>query len=248
MTSPQERWIADAAEGDPAREAELRARWEAGEPLQYVLGRWGFRSLDLAVDPRALIPRPETEVLVEVALSFCPAPRQVVDLGTGTGAIALSVASECPAAEVWAVDISPDALELARCNDVSGRVRFLHGDWYGALPTELMGDVDLIVSNPPYVSELEYAQLDAVVREWEPRSALVSGPTGLECLATVIAGASAWLAAGGVLALECAPHQTEQVARLCSAHGLVDPASHPDLTGRARVVTAKQGHQPSSVR
>ena len=240
VSGPQDRWLAQAADGDAAVEAELRARWEAGEPLQYVLGRWGFRSLDLAVDGRALIPRPETEVLVEVALSRCARPRRVVDLGTGTGAIALAIAAERPTTQVWAVDVSADALSLARANDADERVEFVEGEWYDALPAELMGTVDLIVSNPPYVSEPEFAQLDPVVRDWEPRSALVSGPTGLECLETVIAGAPAWLALGGVIALECAPHQIDEVVRLCAAQGLSEPISHPDLTGRARVVTAKR--------
>ena len=238
--TPQERWLADAAGGNPGREADLTERWNAGEPLQYVLGRWAFRGLDLAVDRRALIPRPETEILVEVALSICAAPRRAVDLGTGTGAIALSIADECRKAEVWAVDSSPDALSLARANDVHGRVNFVEGDWYGALPPEMKGAFDLIVSNPPYVSEPEYEALDPVVREWEPRAALVSGPNGLECLGTVVGGALDWLAPGGLLALECAPHQVEAVLSRCRVVGLQDATAHPDLTGRARVVTAKR--------
>lgn len=240
MKSPQDRWLAEAAQGDTELETELRARWEAGEPLQYVLGRWGFRGLDIAVDARALIPRPETEVLVEVALSLCPELRLAIDLGTGTGAIALSIASERPDAAVWAVDSSADALALARSNDAEGRVKFVEGDWYDALPVDLAGTADLIVSNPPYVSESEYRDLDPVVREWEPRSALVSGPTGLECLETVIAGAEIWLAPGGVLAVESAPHQIEALLQLCATHGLSEATGHLDLTGRARVVTAKR--------
>ena len=240
VEGPQHRWIAEAAAGDSAVEAAMRARWESGEPLQYVLGRWGFRALDLAVDRRALIPRPETEVLVEVALSLCPSPRRVIDLGTGSGAIALSIAAECQGAEVWAVDSSSEALDLAHSNDASGRVRFLQGDWYDALPAELTGTVDLIVSNPPYVGEAEYRELDAVVRDWEPRAALVSGPTGLECLEVIIRSAPDWLAVGGALALECAPQQIDSVLSLCAAAGLAEPAAHDDLTGRARVVTAKR--------
>ena len=223
------------------REAELTERWQAGEPLQYVLGRWAFRGLDLAVDRRALIPRPETEVLVEVALSLCRAPRLVLDLGTGSGAIALAIADECRAAEVWAVDASEEALELARSNDVDRAVKFVHGDWYGALPARLQDSFDLIVSNPPYVSEPEFVELDAVVREWEPRHALVSGSSGLECLETIAWGAGRWLTPGGVLALECAPHQIDAVVSMCAAAGLTDATSHPDLTGRARVVTANRG-------
>lgn len=240
MKTQQRRWIAEAAAGDRELEAELLARWEAGEPLQYVLGRWGFRSLDLVVDPRALIPRPETEVLVEVALARCPEPRLVVDLGTGTGAIALSIAAERPRAEVWAVDLSVGALALARANDGERRVNFVEGSWYDALPTEIAGRVDLIVSNPPYVSESEYTALDPVVRDWEPRTALVAGPTGLECLETVVSAAAQWLAPGGVIALEAAPHQVAAVTQLCAEQGLSDATPHPDLTHRARVVTAER--------
>ena len=239
--SPQHRWIAEAAGGDFRRESELLVRWESGEPLQYVLGRWGFLGLDLAVDRRALIPRPETELLVEIALRAQPHARRVLDLGTGSGAIALGIAAERPDAEVWAVDSSPDALDLARENDVGGRVTFVEGDWYAALPADLSGRFDLIVSNPPYVTDVEFEALDPVVREWEPRAALVSGPSGLESLEQVIAGAPAWMSDGAVLALECAPHQVDQVIELTRAAGFSDTMAHADLAERGRVVTAKLG-------
>lgn len=238
--TPQLTWIAEAAAGDAALEAELLARWEAGEPLQYVLGRWGFRGLDLAVDSRALIPRPETELLVEVALSLARNPRAVVDLGTGSGAIALAIATARPRAQVWAVDASADALSLARANDARARVTFLEGEWYDPLPSELAGGVDLIVSNPPYVSDAEFEALEPAVRDWEPKRALVSGPTGLECLEAVIEAAPGWLAPGGVLALECAPHQIETVISLCESASLAGTIAHNDLAGRLRVVTASR--------
>jgi len=214
------------------------ARWQAGEPLQYVLGRWGFRGLDLAVDRRALIPRPETEVLVEVALSLARNPKVVLDLGTGAGAVALAIAAERPGAQVWAVDASADALSLARANDADGRVTFLEGEWYDPLPSELTGRIDLLVSNPPYVSEPEFDGLDPTVRDWEPRSALVSGPTGLECLEVIIEAAPGWLVAGGLIALECAPHQVDAVISLCETASLSGATAHPDLAERLRVVTA----------
>lgn len=240
--SPQHRWIAEAAGGDPGTEAELLARWAAGEPLQYVLGRWSFAGVDLAVDGRALIPRPETEVLLEVALELFKAPARVVDLGTGSGAIALAVAAACHGVKVWAVDVSATALDLARHNAADNPdITFLEGHWYEPLPLELRGRVDLIVSNPPYVSQAEFAVLDPQVRDWEPRQALLSGPTGLECLERVIVGATDWLRPGGHLALECAPHQADEVADLCWAHGLVVVGVHPDLTGRPRVVSASRG-------
>lgn len=239
--SPQARWIAEAAARGDSSESDLTARWEDGEPLQYVLGRWAFRGLDLAVDRRALIPRPETEVLVGVALSTCPVPRRALDLGTGSGAIALAIADERRKTEIWAVDVSSDALALARSNDPSGTVKFVEGDWYDALPEALRNSFDLIVSNPPYVSQSEYGDLDPVVREWEPFAALVSGPTGLECLETVIGGAPDWLTRTGVLALECAPHQVDAVIERCGAAGLQGATAHPDLTGRLRVVAASRG-------
>ena len=134
------------------------ARREAGEPLQYVVGSWGFRRLDLAVDRRALIPRPETEVTAEVAIDAARriAEPIVVDLGTGSGAIGLSVAWECRHAHVWATDRSSEALEVARANlaglgRAGARVRLAAGDWFGALPDDLVGRVDVAVSNPPYV-------------------------------------------------------------------------------------------------
>ena len=180
-------------------------RRAGGEPLQYVLGRWGFRGLDLLVDRRVLIPRPETETVVDVALAelrrlFTVAgeraagPPFVVDLGTGSGAIALAVAAEVPDALVWATDVSDDALAVARANlagsgsAVGPRVRLAAGRWYEALPDALRGRVDLIVSNPPYVAEGE--ELPAEVADWEPRDALVSGATGLEAIDEVVAGAA----------------------------------------------------------
>ena len=237
-SSPQHKWIAEAAGGDPEREQALLTRWKAGEPLQYVLGRWGFMNLDLAVDRRALIPRPETEILVEVALRLSPVPQRVLDLGTGSGAIVLVVAAACPDAEVWTVDASADALALARANDTAGVLKLLEGEWYSPLSPELAGGFDLIVSNPPYVSEAEFDDLDAVVREWEPKAALVSGPSGLECLQQVIEGAPQWLAPGGVVALECAPHQAEEVVALCERFGFEEARVHDDLAERARVVSA----------
>src|SRR5689334_12274015 len=135
-------------------------RRAAGEPLQYVLGSWGFRSLDVHVDRRVLIPRPETEVVVERALEVIDAvgARTVVDLGTGSGVIALSIAMERAAVTVWATDASPDALDVTRAN-LAGvgrpgtRVRVAQGEWFDALPRELAGGVDVVVSNPPYVAE-----------------------------------------------------------------------------------------------
>jgi len=156
-------------------------RRESGEPLQYVLGSWAFRSLELMVDPRVLIPRPETEQVVEVALGEIRRHRRpvVADLGTGSGAIALSVVAEVAGAQVWATDTSEAALAVARANlaGLAGmaatRVRLARGSWFSALPAELRGRLSVVVSNPPYVADAEVASLPAEVAEWEPREALV---------------------------------------------------------------------------
>ena len=164
---------------------QMIARYRTGEPLQYVLGRWGFRRLDLVVDQRVLIPRPETELVVEVALEFAvalPLKRTVVDLGTGSGAIGLALADELPLDDtlVWLTDASSDALDVARANLAGiGRsaqnVRIGHGSWFEALPDDLVADV--IVSNPPYVADGS-AELEQVVGEWEPTRHCSQDPRG----------------------------------------------------------------------
>ena len=197
----------DGAEADALQALVERCR--TGEPIQYVLGTWAFRRLELAVDPRVLIPRPETEVLVEVALEELRAHAEpmetgsalvAVDLGTGSGAIALSIAAEFDASTpltVWATDASKDALTVARHNiehvaakhpDAAGRVRLARGDWWAALPHALVGAAAVIVSNPPYVSEAEWSGLDRRVRDHEPKGALVPGPSGLEAVALLLRG------------------------------------------------------------
>ncbi|MFN8040562.1 MAG: peptide chain release factor N(5)-glutamine methyltransferase [Acidimicrobiales bacterium] len=233
-----------------ARFDRMLARREAGEPLQHVLGHWAFRHLDLLVDGRVLIPRPETEVVVEVALAELDAlgppdgrPRRAVDLGTGSGAIGLSLAAERTGLEVWITDVSTAALDVARANlagigRAGARVRVAEGSWYDALPPELAGEVDLIVSNPPYVAP--HDELPAEVRDHEPALALVPGPTGLEALHVVVDGAGAWLAPGGVVVVELAPGQAVGVAERAVAAGLVDVRVEPDLVGRDRMVVARR--------
>jgi release factor glutamine methyltransferase len=225
----------------------------AGEPIQYVLGHWAFRTLDLLVDRRVLIPRPETEQVVEAALAELdrvllgrPAGHRpvVADVGTGTGAIALSLAVERPAvAEVWATDRSADAAAVARAN-LAGlgrdgtRVRVAEGSWFAALPDDLRGALDLIVSNPPYVAEDE--RLDASVADWEPVAALVAGPTGLEAYRVLVAGAAEWLAPGGALVVEIGATQGPAVSALATEAGLVDVRIEPDLAGLDRTVVARR--------
>jgi release factor glutamine methyltransferase len=226
-----------------------------------VLGRWDFLGLDLLVDPRVLVPRPETEVVAQTAIDeavrlgarrgkhdgwlAADSAYAVADLGTGSGALALALASELPDAEVWATDASVDALAVARANlagigSAATRVRVTNGSWYDALPSELQGSLRVIVSNPPYVAEHEVADLPRDVAEWEPRVALVSGPPGYEALEVLIAGAPSWLdAAGGALVLELAPHQADRAHELATAAGFTDVRVDRDLVGRARVLVAR---------
>jgi release factor glutamine methyltransferase len=217
-----------------------------GEPLQYVLGSWGFRVLDLYVDNRVLIPRPETETLTQMALEECRRleARLAVDLGTGSGAIALALAVEWTGIEVWATDVSPDALAVARANGaglgrIGAAVRLAEGSWYEALPAELAGAVDVIVSNPPYVAEFEVEDLPDEVRAWEPLAALVSGPSGLEAIERIVAEAPLWLARPGSLLVEIAPHQAPEAEALARDAGFGSAAVWPDLTGRDRMLLAR---------
>lgn len=246
------RWSEPAAEDGRARLRALVDRRLAGEPLQYVLGRWSFRGLDLRVDPRVLIPRPETEVVAEIALTEARRTGgllTVADLGTGSGALALALAAELPAAEVWATDASPAALAVARANlaaigpSAASRVRFAEGMWYEALPARLRGRLRVIVSNPPYVTEAEFAALPAEVRDHEPTGALVAGPTGRESLEHLVAGGLDWLEPGGALVLELAPDQAGPLSAAAGAAGYEGVAVHRDLAGRERVLVARRGER-----
>lgn len=220
-------------------------RRAAGEPLQYVLGRWSFRGIEVMVDRRVLIPRPETEQVVDVALGELDrqgVPGSVaVDLGTGSGAIAIAIATERKGTTVWATDRSPEALAVAGAN-VAGNaavgVRLAQGAWWDALPVDLAGEIHLVVANPPYIAADE--PLDPAVAEWEPPAALVAGPAGTEDLALIVAGAPRWLAPGGAVVVELAPHQAAAVAALAADAGLVEVSVHQDLAGRDRAVAARR--------
>ena len=226
---------------------EMVRRRLAGEPLQYVMGRWAFRHLDLLVDARVLIPRPETELVAEVALEAARAvqpSRVVVDMGTGSGAIGLSLAHELPLAgtTVWLTDVSPDALDVARANSAGiGRnganVRIAAGDWFAALPAELAGTVDVLVANPPYVAE-DDVDVEDIVSRHEPHIALFSGNDGLDAIRAIAAGVRHWLRPGGVLVLEIGHQQGVAVRDVLAAHGLRDVQIRGDLTGRDRIAVA----------
>jgi release factor glutamine methyltransferase len=205
------------------------------EPLAYVLGEWGFRRLTLKVDARVLVPRPETEVVVQRCLDLLagvPEPA-VLDVGTGSGAIALAIADEHPGAHVTAIDVSPDALELAEENArVAGlEVLFERRD----VRDGLVGTYDLVVSNPPYVAADEIGQLAPEVRDWEPRIATV----GEEHTALIAEEAARVLVPGGHLVLEVADGRADEVSRLLDDRGYDDVRAGRDLTGRDRVVDGR---------
>ncbi|MCX7061057.1 MAG: peptide chain release factor N(5)-glutamine methyltransferase [Gammaproteobacteria bacterium] len=207
-----------------------------GEPVAYIVGRQGFWTLDLAVDTAVLIPRPDTETLVEWALALLPADRasRVLDLGTGSGAIALALAAERSAARLLATDLSDAALDVARENarrhDI-GTVDFRRGAWFQALAPD-DGPFDLIVSNPPYIAEGD-AHLAAL--RYEPRLALTAGVDGLDALREIVRDAPRYLAAGGWLLLEHGHDQGDAVQRLLDAAGFAAIESRRDFGGNVRV-------------
>ncbi|MDF0730139.1 peptide chain release factor N(5)-glutamine methyltransferase [Pseudomonas entomophila] len=210
-------------------------RRRAGEPVAYILGQQGFWKLDLEVAPHTLIPRPETELLVEAALQLLPAtPARVLDLGTGTGAIALALASERPGWQVTAVDRIDEAVALAERNRQRlqlGNVQVRASHWYDSLAGERY---DLILSNPPYIAS-EDPHLSAGDVRFEPSSALVAGRDGLDDLRVIIARAPQHLLPGGWLLLEHGYDQAEAVRELLVEHGFDAVSSRQDLAGHARI-------------
>ena len=294
-------WREPAPPNAATRYEQMLQRLLAGEPLQYVLGSWGFHCLDLFLDNRVLIPRPETEIVVEVALrelanrsqmlsnqsasqgaagTDLPPRLLAADLGCGSGAIGLSLAAECPNAEVICTDISADALAVTRANlagigTAGMRVRLAQGSWYDALEeipsphrptaltqnsqatnlpkpskkgaansnpapnsqnTTLKGKLDLIVSNPPYIADHE--QLPEIITAHEPAKALYAGPKGTEAIHALLSGASQWLAPGGSIVCEIAPHQAAAATKAAQANGLTNTKIFPDLANRPRVLRA----------
>jgi release factor glutamine methyltransferase len=229
------RFTAEPEAGVPAeagrRFGQMVRRRLRCEPVAYILGRKGFRGIELEIDPRALVPRPETELLVELALEL--EPRTVLDVGTGSGAVALAIADELPEAEVVATDTSAGALELARDNaerlGLSDRVRFEPG----TLP---VGRFDLLLANMPYVSESEWEGLAPEIRRFEPREALVAGPTGLEAIESLLEEISEPPAAIG---LEVGAGQAGRVSELVAEAGYREVDARADLAGIERVVIGR---------
>jgi release factor glutamine methyltransferase len=240
---------------------EALARRSTGVPAQYITGHQEFWGMDLIVSPAVLIPRPETEHVVEAVLELIFAgadPKQnldqdqkqrtgvsaphnlrIVDVGTGSGAIALALASELPDAEIYATDISPDALEVARANaarrQLTSRIRFRLADLLAGLPA---ASFNIVVSNPPYVGDSEEDSVQLEVRKFEPRNAVFAGPTGLEVIGRLIPQAYEALVPGGWLVFEISATIADRVRRLLSGWGEV--AVKNDLQGIARVVMAKK--------
>jgi len=226
--------LAPAAADELARMVTVRARFR---PVAQIVGRRLFWGREFGVTAAVLDPRPETEILVARALAG-PEPATILDLGTGSGAILLSLLAEWPAARGLGTDIDRDALAVAAANaerlGVAERARFAPADW-----TEgVAGRFDLLVSNPPYIAAAEVAALAPDVRDWEPRHALTPGPTGLEAYARIVAGLSRVLAPGGRVLLEVGTMQAAAVAALLRGAGFARVAVHRDLDGRDRVVEA----------
>ncbi len=274
------RWIGEEASGteraafvlslDAPAPRLAAARFEAmvgrrltGEPLQYVLGRWAFRTFDLMLDRRVLIPRPETEQVVEHALAeidrltgdFGAGQRSgepssngrrqvnVVDLGCGSGAIGLSIAAERGTVAVWCVDASQDAITVTRQNLANLHLRcstvtVIRGSWFEALPPDLAGAVDLIVANPPYVAADD--ELPAEVVDWEPADALVAGASGLEAIEHIVEHAPGWLTANGVLVIEIGETQAARAGQAARRAGFGEVEVRQDLAGRDRMLLARR--------
>ena len=228
--------------GDVAAFEALIARREAGEPVAYLTGRRGFWTLDLAVTPATLIPRPETELLVERALERLPrdAAARIADLGTGSGAIALALAKERPRARVVATDASEAALAVARANAAENGIdntEFRHGSWFAPLAGERF---DLIASNPPYI-EADDPHLGQGDLRFEPMSALASGGDGLDDLRVIVGEAPSHLVDGGWLLVEHGWKQGAAVRALFADAGFIDIETARDLEGRERVTLGRRG-------
>ena len=236
--------------GERILDCEATDRYEAfvtrrmhGEPVAYLLGEKEFWSLPLAVGPGVLIPRPETELLVERALGRLPADRDcaVLDLACGSGAVALAIASERPRCRVVATDLSPAAVATARVNaarlGLTDRVTVLEGEWYAPVAGRRF---DVIACNPPYIAN-DDPRVEPAVRRFEPPAALFAGPSGLEAISMVVAGAPQHLAHGGWLVVEHGDTQGEPVRAAFAAAGCMDVQTHRDLAGRERCTEGRIG-------
>ncbi|MGV0964081.1 MAG: peptide chain release factor N(5)-glutamine methyltransferase [Polynucleobacter sp.] len=226
----------------------LISRRVIGEPIAYILGKKGFHNIELLVGPGVLIPRPETELLVDIALAEIAKlnkPTKILDLGTGSGAIALSIASASPLASVVATDQSAEALVTAQQNakllNLTKQVQFLQGNWYEALIQQ--SQFDVIVSNPPYIADQDPHLTQGDLR-FEPSSALTDYGSGLSCLQAIISDADRFLQPGGLIAVEHGFDQSESVINLMKIAGLVDVQAHFDLAGHCRAASGRKLKNP----
>jgi len=230
----------------------LKRFWQAirrrakGEPVAYIIGKKEFWSLEFEVNPHVLIPRPETELLVERGIECVKHIKKplILDIGTGSGAIAIALAKELPNAEVWATDISEEAIEVAKRNakkhDVSDRIIFLKGDLWKPLEKE-KAKFHLIVTNPPYVSSKDYPKLSPEVRDWEPKIALWGGEKGLSLIKRIVIDAARFLLTGGFLLLEISPEQAKYVKQLIhSTANFTDLKAIKDYSTTFRVIQARR--------
>lgn len=226
---------------------ELKRRRIDGEPIAYLLGKKGFHAIELLVAPGVLIPRPETELLVDIALAEIEQlkrPGKILDLGTGSGAIALAIGKALPQAKILATDQSSDALAIAKKNALSlglqERVQFAQGSWYDALPkASSSSDFDVIVSNPPYIANEDPHLCQGDLR-FEPASALTDFGNGLTCLKQIISGAIEHLRPGGLITVEHGYDQSEAVVNMMNMAGLINTQVHLDLAGHTRAVSARR--------
>ncbi len=224
-------------EAEAARFRELAARRVSREPVSRILGEREFHGRGFAVTPAVLDPRPDTETLIDAALARRPAPRRLLDLGTGSGAIIVTLLAEWPDATGVATDLSAAALEVAERNagrhKVNRRVAFVHGNWFEGVT----GRFDLILSNPPYIPLGEIAELAADVREFDPRRALDGGPDGLEAFRRIAAGVGGHLAPHGLVLVEIGAGQSAAVEAIFQASGLTCQGRARDLAGHVRCLT-----------
>jgi release factor glutamine methyltransferase len=232
------------AEMDTLRELVKRRGWR--EPLQHVLGTTSFCGLEITVNRHVLVPRPETELLAEAGWEYLSAfgsrPATALDLGTGSGCLAIALAAKCPAVRLWATDVSPEALEVAaenaRRHGVSDRIEFRCGAGFDALPAEAR--FDLILSNPPYIPSAEIESLQPEVRDFDPRLALDGGPDGLDCYRLIAAAAPAFLQPAGRILLELGDGQAALVGSLFEAQKCIVEAVKQDYTQRPRILIARR--------
>jgi release factor glutamine methyltransferase len=242
-----ERALTDA-ETDAYR--ELIKRRAQREPLQHIVGSTSFCGLEIAVNRNVLVPRPETELLAELGWQFLnnSPDGRALDFGTGSGCIAIALAVKCPAAKIFALDVSPDALAVARqnaaANNVTEKIEFLQGDGFAALSK--VSAFDLIISNPPYIPTAEIETLDPEVRDFDPRGALDGGPDGLDFYRRFAAEARGFLKPGGKITLEFGDGQGDSIRRIFEAQNWIVEAIREDYTHRERILIAKQatdGHR-----